>query len=120
MSGIKGDGAGHTITLLDAYDNPSFVNSTDPSLDSSASHIFDQTAGLPDLPTFTRVNQNGQTAPLAPASQLFGWSFEIALDIEWAHAMAPAVGLRPSLLATQLTWKLCCLTAEWLPIPSTA
>jgi parallel beta-helix repeat protein len=88
FGGIKGDGTGQTIALVDAYDNPSFVNSTDPNFDTSSLHIFDQTFGLPDPPSFTKVNENGQAAPLpAPAG---GFSVEIALDIEWSHAMAPA------------------------------
>ena len=33
FSGIKGDGTGQTIALVDAYDNPSFVNSSDPNFD---------------------------------------------------------------------------------------
>lgn len=83
-----GDGAGHTIALVDAYDNPSFVNSTDPNFDRSAWHIFDRTSGLSDPPSFTKVTQNGRTGPLIAAFQLFGWSFEIAIDIEWVHAIA--------------------------------
>src|SRR6202041_253461 len=43
FAGIKGDGAGQTIALVDAYDNPSFLNSTDPNFNTSALHIFDQT-----------------------------------------------------------------------------
>jgi parallel beta-helix repeat protein len=93
FAGIKGDGAGQTIALVDAYDNPSFVNSTDPNFNTSALHIFDQTFGLPDPPSFTKVNQNGQAAPLAQPSAINGWSTEIALDIEWSHAMAPAASI---------------------------
>ena len=94
FSGTKGDGAGQTIALVDAYDNPSFVNSTDPNFDTSALHIFDQTFGLPDPPSFTKINQNGQTAPLAPAAYpRLDWSYETAIDIEWAHAMAPAASI---------------------------
>src|SRR5262249_4717585 len=66
FAGIKGDGAGQTIAITDAYDNPEFVNSTDPNFAASALHIFDLTFGLPDPPSFTKVNQYGQAAPLAP------------------------------------------------------
>ena len=94
FAGIKGDGAGQTIALVDAYDNPSFVNSTDPNFNTSALHIFDQTFGLPDPPSFTKVNQNGQAAPLATAGGLVrDWGSETALDVEWAHAMAPAASI---------------------------
>jgi subtilase family serine protease len=46
---------------------------------------FDQKYGLPD-PKLTRVNQTGgSTLPATNA----GWGGEIALDVEWAHAIAP-------------------------------
>ncbi len=95
FNGLKGDGTGQTIVIVDAYDNPSFVNSTDPSFASSALHIFDQQFGLPDPPSFTKLNQNGQTSPLPGTDPKGpgGWGGEIALDIEWAHAMAPGANI---------------------------
>jgi len=57
FSGIKGDGTGQTITLVVAYDNPSFANSTDPNFDTSALHLFDQQFGLLDPPSFIKANQ---------------------------------------------------------------
>jgi parallel beta-helix repeat protein len=95
FAGIKGDGTGQTIALVDAYDNPSFVDSTDPSFDTSALHLFDQEFGLPDPPSFTKVNELGQSSPLAPAAPAGpdGWGVEIAIDIEWAHAMAPGANI---------------------------
>lgn len=74
---VPGNGAGQTIAIVDAYDDPNIANDL---------HQFDQAFGLPD-PTFTKVNQSGGTAlPTANSP----WSTEIALDVEWAHAMAPA------------------------------
>jgi len=93
FAGIKGDGTGQTIALVDTFDNPSFVNSTDPNFATSALHIFDQTFGLPDPPSFTKVNEYGQATPLPPSSPINGWGPEIALDVEWAHAMAPAASI---------------------------
>jgi subtilase family serine protease len=90
FSGIKGDGAGQTIALIDAYDAPDLVDSTAPNFDTSALHIFDQEFGLPDPPSFTKYNQTGQTSPLPSPSGSSGWSSEASLDVEWAHAMAPA------------------------------
>ena len=88
---IKGDGAGQTIAVVDAGDYAGFVNSNDPNFDSSALHIFDQQFGLPDPPSFTKFNQEGQTSPLPPPDPAF--AAETALDVEWAHAMAPAANL---------------------------
>ena len=89
--GIVGDGAGQTIAVVDAGDNTGFVNSTDPNFNSSALHFFDQEFGLPDPPSFTKFNQLGQTSPLP--GEVPQWSVEIALDVEWAHAMAPKANI---------------------------
>jgi CSLREA domain-containing protein len=91
FSGLKGDGSGQTIALVDAYDNSGFVNSSDPNFANSALHKFDVAFGLPDPPSFTKYNETGQTSPLPPANS--GWGPEIALDIEWAHAMAPGASI---------------------------
>src|SRR5262249_26426406 len=45
--------------------------------------------GLPD-PAFTKVNQSGGSTP--PAANA-GWASEIALDVEWAHAVAPGASI---------------------------
>ena len=51
---------------------------------------FDQNFGLPAPPSFTIVNQNGGTN-LPPGSGT--WAREIALDVEWAHAIAPKAAI---------------------------
>jgi subtilase family serine protease len=80
FGGIVGDGSGTTIAIVDAYDDPKIANDL---------HQFDVKFGLPD-PTFTKVNQTGGTAyPTADR----GWSTEIALDVEWAHAVAPGANI---------------------------
>lgn len=73
---VAGDGSGQTIAIVDAYNDPNIASDL---------HQFDLAFGLPD-PVFTKVNQNGGTSmPQADA----GWAAEIALDVEWAHAIAP-------------------------------
>jgi subtilisin-like proprotein convertase family protein len=86
---VTGDGSGQTIAIIDAYDDPKFVSSTSSSFLSSDLHIFDAAFGLPD-PFFTKVNQSGGTS--YPAGNT-GWGTEIALDVEWAHSMAPAANI---------------------------
>lgn len=77
---IAGDGSGTTIAIVDAYDDPRIANDL---------HQFDLAFGLPD-PVFTKVNQfGGATYPVADA----GWATEIALDVEWAHAIAPKANI---------------------------
>jgi len=85
---VIGDGTGQTIAIVDAFDNPSFVSSTDPAFLSSDLHRFDVQYSIPDPPSFTKVDQTGGTN--FPRPDPGGWSLEIALDVEWAHAIAPA------------------------------
>ncbi len=80
FNGVTGNGAGETIAIVDAYDDPNIASDL---------HQFDAAFGLSD-PTFTKVNQNGGTAmPAADA----GWATEISLDVEWAHAIAPGASI---------------------------
>jgi subtilase family serine protease len=83
--GLSGDGAGQTIAIVDAYDDPNIVTDV---------NTFSSTFGLPlacgtagadaaNCFNFTKVAPQGNTRADA------GWSLEIALDVEWAHAVAP-------------------------------
>jgi len=77
---IKGDGSGQTIAIVDAYNDPTI---------QSDLKAFDAQFGL-QAANLTVVNQNGgtnlpQTNP--------GWALETALDVEWAHAMAPGANI---------------------------
>ncbi len=74
-------GAGKTIAIVDAYN--------DPTAESDLG-VFSTYYGLPACTTangcFTKVNQTGGTKyPRANA----GWALEISLDVQWAHAIAP-------------------------------
>jgi hypothetical protein len=77
---VTGDGSGTTIAIVDAYDDPNIASDL---------KAFDAKFGLAD-PTFTKVNQTGgSTMPTADG----GWASEIALDVEWAHAIAPGASI---------------------------
>ena len=91
LGGVTGTGAGQTIAVIDAYNDPSFVDSTAANFDTSDLHNFDVAAGLPDPPSFIKLNQTGGTT--LPANDTEGWATEEALDIEWAHAMAPMANI---------------------------
>ena len=92
---VTGDGTGQTIAIVDAYDDPSFVNSTDPNFANSDLAQFDSQLGIRRSAQLHKVNESGQTSPLpgidpAGAGNLNGnWEIEEALDIEWAQAIAP-------------------------------
>ena len=64
--GVVGDGTGQTMAVVDAYDDPSFVSSVNANGSSNAAAFagsdlakFDPQYGLPDPPTFLKVNQSG-------------------------------------------------------------
>ena len=84
---VAGDGTGQTIAIVDAFNDPSFVSSNDPNFNTSDLHRFDMQFNLPDPPVFIKSNQTGSTTTF-PTNNT-GWGTEIALDVEWAHAMAP-------------------------------
>jgi subtilase family serine protease len=75
---IAGDGSGQTIAIVTAY--------LDPNIASDLA-TFDRTYGLPAPPSFQKYVASGlsQTDP--------GWSLETALDVEWAHAIAPKANI---------------------------
>ena len=83
---VQGNGAGQTIAIIDAYDDPTAAADL---------HSFDQAFALPDPPSFTKVNETGGgTLPgVDPAGKGDDWEVEEALDVEWAHAMAPGANI---------------------------
>ena len=74
-------GAGQTIGIVDAYD--------DPNAESDLG-VYSSTSGLPACTTangcFSKVNQSGGTR-YPRADQ--GWALEISLDVQIAHAVCP-------------------------------
>jgi hypothetical protein len=84
--GVVGDGSGQTIAIIDAYFNPTIQNDL---------AVFNQRFGLPALDgangngTFTQVDLSKGT--LAPRWD--DWTLESALDVEWAHAIAPRANI---------------------------
>ena len=91
---VVGDGTGQTIAIVVAYDNPRLVSSTDAAFATSDLAQFDTALGLASPPSFTKVNQAGSATSLPAADPTGGgWANEAALDVEWAHAAAPAASL---------------------------
>lgn len=95
------DGSGEVITIIDAFQNPTMASDLT---------TFDSKFNLPAPPSFTTIAPFGLT-PFDPSNaNQVGWAGEIALDVEWAHAVAPGakivLALAPSdadadLLATE-------------------
>jgi subtilase family serine protease len=75
---VTNQGEGQTIAIVDAFD--------DPNIESDLS-VFSTKFGLPACTTsngcFQKIYAAGK-----PRSDA-GWALEMALDVEWAHAIAP-------------------------------
>jgi subtilase family serine protease len=72
-SGSKGQG--RTIAIIDSFGSPTL---------RADLHAFDAAFGLPD-PRLTILAPLGDVHP-----RRSGWAAETTLDVEWAHAIAPA------------------------------
>jgi hypothetical protein len=76
------DGRGMTISIVDAYGDPYIA---------AELKQFDQTFGIAAPPSFNVMCVDG---PCNYAEGIAaGWNAEIALDVEWAHAMAPGANI---------------------------
>jgi subtilase family serine protease len=80
--GVKGDGSGQTIAIVDAYNDPNIAADL---------ATFDAAFGLSAPPSLTIESQTGSTSKL-PATDS-GWAQEISMDVEWAHAIAPGASI---------------------------
>jgi subtilase family serine protease len=78
------DGTGRTIVIVDAFQSPTIT-------DDLAS--FDAAFGLPAPPSFTQIAPFGLTPFDATDGNQVGWSAEISLDVQWAHAIAPGANI---------------------------
>jgi len=76
---VTNQGSGQVIGIVDAYDHPNI---------ESDLAVFNRQFGLPGCTSsngcFRKIYANGRR-PAANAN----WGIEIALDVEWAHAIAP-------------------------------
>lgn len=78
------DGTGRTIVIVDAFQDPTVGKDL---------KAFDNAFGLPDPPSFQVLAPFGLT-PFDPSNaDQVSWSGEIALDVEWAHAVAPGANI---------------------------
>ncbi|MGZ6950401.1 MAG: hypothetical protein ACXVJY_20205, partial [Ilumatobacteraceae bacterium] len=96
------DGTGYTIAIVDSYGSDTMAHDL---------HVFDQAFGLPPMcgeegvtctagmPTFNVLNFPAQVATKAQPGNgthqedKSAWALEVALDVEWAHAIAPGANI---------------------------
>jgi len=76
---LTNQGAGQTIAIIDAYDDPNIQNDL---------NTFDTTYGLPACNSSNSCFRKIYASGTKPATNS-GWALEISLDVEWAHAIAP-------------------------------
>ena len=77
------DGTGHTIVIVDAFQNPNLV---------AQMAVFDAFYGLPAV-SLTQIAPDGLT-PFVPGDpNMTGWAEEISLDVAWSHAIAPGANI---------------------------
>jgi subtilase family serine protease len=72
-------GAGQTIVIVDAFSSPTIRTDL---------KAWDTVWGIPD-PTLNIIAPDGLTPFVVSDPNQVGWSSEISLDVEWAHAVAP-------------------------------
>src|SRR2546422_1636217 len=89
------DGSGQTIVIVDAFGSPTIASDL---------ALFDARFGISAPPSFTIFCGNSPT-PLDPSTcpvvninanprhDVFGWTIETSLDVEYAHAMAPGANI---------------------------
>src|SRR5574337_1754080 len=96
------DGSGQTIVIVDAFGSPTIASDL---------ALFDAVFGIPAPPSFTIFCGNSptpfdpSTCPTVPITanpkhDVFGWSIETSLDVEYAHAMAPGANIVLDVAAT--------------------
>jgi subtilase family serine protease len=77
-------GRGQTIVIIESYGSPTTLQDL---------QTFDKDYGLPDPPSFEQLAPIGSVPFDASNSDMAGWAEETALDVQWAHAMAPGASL---------------------------
>ena len=77
------DGTGHTIVIVDAFQNPNLVSQV---------AFYNTYYGLPQT-NLTQIAPDGLT-PFVPGDpNMTSWAEEISLDVEWAHNIAPGANI---------------------------
>ena len=76
-------GQGQTIAIVDSFGSPTIQHDL---------AVFDRTYGLPD-PKLTIIQPAGPVPPYDGSPTRVGWAGETSLDVEWAHAIAPAANI---------------------------
>jgi hypothetical protein len=85
---LVGDGTGQTIAIVDAYHDPNIVSDVNTFINTFMSW---EGASLPA--SFATPASNFLTVQPYTQTVNTGWALETALDVEWAHAIAPGANI---------------------------
>ena len=84
LLGMGDNGGGQSIVIVDSFGSPTLASDL---------ASFDEGYGLPAPPSLRVLSPLG-SVPFDPNnSDMVNWAFETTLDVEWAHAMAPAASI---------------------------
>lgn len=83
---VTGDGAGETIAIVDPYN----AKTVDADLDTFDQAFDFDNSGQTLYQEFGAANSFLTVDSLGKGESDSGWALEVALDVEWAHAIAPA------------------------------
>jgi subtilase family serine protease len=96
------DGRGQTIAIMDSFGSDTMAHDL---------HVFDQQLGVqamcgeegvtcaPGMPTFSQLSLQGSPPTTPQGGKGTGledhtaWALEVALDVEWAHSVAPGANI---------------------------
>ena len=84
FGGTAGTGAGQTIAIVDAYNDPDIISDANSFSSEFGLQQFNVSGG----PTLKVLNETGGTTLPGNASR-GTWDIEESLDVEWAHSIAP-------------------------------
>jgi subtilase family serine protease len=85
--GLTGDGSAQTIAIVDAYDDPNIISDLNTFSSTFGLPLVCGTTSASSCVNFTKAMPQGKTSTNS------GWALEIALDVEWAHAVAPKANI---------------------------
>lgn len=88
-------GAGKTIVIVDAFQSPTLVQDLNVFITVFGLGSMNGLGGSHNagLPAFTQIAPDGLTPFDASNADEVGWSGEMTLDVEWAHAIAPGANI---------------------------
>jgi subtilase family serine protease len=100
------DGSGQTILIVDAYSHPLVLRNL---------RTFDALFGIPNPASGNFLQVDGPSVTSSGSGDVDGWGVETALDVQWAHAMAPGARIVLVQAASDDDANMAAALAEYVP-----